>query len=548
MDKKKELPDGQETIQSATAACFHPAESLLCEQETVTEEPGAAEADAETSEEPMSVAAPVGEGDFSADGKAEPDGSTGAPFAQEKDAEEGEPLPEIQEDVPTGEYVCTKEEEPVGQAVRPDSPTEFFTPVREPAENDPLSDVQELPTLFPQQSKPQAQEPQRAAPPTTVVRIRKDKKTSRRILKRVLISAVKWIFAILLAIAVLAGGLIGYLTVTEYDPDYAENAKMGSKQISASYQSAMPLRIVTFNTGYGALGEDADFFMDGGKSVTPESEAYIKENMNGIERILSEIDADIIFLQEVDTDSKRSYGINQWLQYEHDLSNYESRFALNYSCNYVPYPIGLDMIGKVNSGVATFSRFDILSSTRYSLPCPFSWPTRVANLKRCLLVTRIRISDLTVKNGDDEIVGGPQLVLINVHMDAYDDGDGREAQFKQLRELMEKEYAAGNYVIVGGDFNQSFPGSNPYPIVHDENFVPGQLPTLSAGWQYGYDKSVPTSRLLNEPYDPQSDGTQFYVIDGFIVSPNVKINSVRTLDEDFVYSDHNPVVMDIELN
>ena len=459
-------------------------------------------------------------------------------------------LTEYQEDPPTKEFLPeqTAIADPAGET---DVPTEFFIPVQENTATDPLSDAQALPSLFPQQrsSEPVTAEP--PVPPTTVKRIRKDRKIIFRILRRVLISLVKWVFAIVLAIAVLAAGLIGYLSVTEYDPNYAENAQVGSKQISASYQSAMPLRIVTFNTGYGALGEDADFFMDGGKSVTPESEEYIKENMIGIERILSEIDADIIFLQEVDTDSKRSYEINQWLQYEHDLDNYESRFALNYSCDYVPYPIGFDMIGKVNSGIATYSRFDIYSSTRYSLPCPFSWPTRIANLKRCLLVTRIEISDLVVLDENDEKdhEASPDLVLINVHLDAYDEGEGREAQFRRLRELMEKEYAAGNYVIVGGDFNQTFPDdNNPYPIIHDENFVPGNLPTLSPGWSYGYDMSTPTSRLLNEPYDPQSDGTQFYVIDGFIVSPNVKISSVRTLNKDFVYSDHNPVVMDIELN
>lgn len=424
---------------------------------------------------------------------------------------------------------------------RLDSPTEPFTPIH--IDDDPLQDAQSLPTLFPEEEVVANYAPDNA---TVVTREHKpNTKPPRFTTKKVCLSILKWVSALLLAIAILACGLIAYLTVAEYNPDYAEKAQSGSVQISAVYQSSMPLRIVTFNTGYGALGEDADFFMDGGESVTPESEEYIKTNMLGMEKILKKVNADIILLQEVDTDSKRSYGLNQWLQYEFDLADYESRFALNYSCKYVPFPISFDMIGKVNSGVATYSRFDIVSATRYSLPNSFSWPTRVANLKRCLLVTRIQIDDLATKTEDS--VTGPQLVLINVHLDAYDDGDGREAQFKALQEMMEEEYAKGNYVIVGGDFNQTFPNCDKYPVIQDENFVPGLLPKLRGGWQYQYDESTPTSRLLNEPYDPSSRNTQYYVIDGFIVSPNVKVNSIRTLNEGFVYSDHNPVVMDIEL-
>ena len=58
---------------------------------------------------------------------------------------------------------------------------------------------------------------------------------------------------------------------------------------------------------------------------------------------------------------------------------------------------------------------------------------------------------------------------------------------------------------------------------------------------------MPTCRLLNEPYDPASENTQYYIIDGFILSPNVTLNTVETLDAGFVYSDHNPVLLNVTL-
>ena len=420
------------------------------------------------------------------------------------------------------------------------SEQELEAPVRFDTDAYDLEDAlpegaQELPLLFPEQEETSEEKPCDEGEPTRVERPKKRKKSTARKVLRVFAVIGKLLLGVLLAVAVLAAGLVGYLTVTEYNPAHAELAERGANNTLGKLTKTN-LRLVTFNTGFGGLGEDADFFMDGGEGVNPTSQETVERNMIGIEEILSEQDADILLLQEVDTDSKRSFHLNQWLQYEYDLEDYETRFAMNYSCDYVPYPLN-DRIGEVHSGIATYSRFDISSATRYSLPCPFSWPTRVANLKRCMLVTRIPI-----ENKEQE------LVIVNFHLEAYDDGEGKAAQFEQLLTFLQTEYEKGNYVIAGGDFNQAFPDSlERYPIKATTEWEPSITEELPKDWQYAYDESVPTCRLLNQPYEPSSDKTQYYVIDGFIVSPNVSVDRVETLDEGFVYSDHNPVVLDITL-
>ncbi len=339
---------------------------------------------------------------------------------------------------------------------------------------------------------------------------------------------------LVLAVAILIMGLLGYLTVTEYNPAYAETADRGSVNRSETI-TTRSFSLLTFNTGYAGLGEDADFFMDGGKGVLPEDAQEVEDNMGGILRILEMSGTDFLMLQEVDTDSRRSFGTNQWLKYEHELEDYESRFALNHSCDYVPYPF-TEPMGKINSGLATYSSYDIVSATRYSLPVPFAWPERTANLKRCFLVTRIPIED-----------SEQQLVLINVHMEAEEDKGIMKEQMTQLTGFMKEEYAKGNFVIAAGDFNQTFPDSKAYPVENPEFWNPGKLSRVS-GLRYFCDDSTPTCRLLNQPYDPDSEDTQYYVIDGFLVSPNVIIDEVKTLDYDFIYSDHNPVRLDFTLN
>lgn len=345
---------------------------------------------------------------------------------------------------------------------------------------------------------------------------------------------LKGIAIFLLAVIVFAGGMLAYLSITEFKPADVETIKI--REPSDVVFSGREISILTMNTGYAGLGEKSDFFMDGGKEVRPRSESYVKENMAGILEILKRVDADFYLLQEVDSDSHRSYKTDQVSYYQNELG-VTAAYAKNYACNFVPYP--LPPIGKVDSGLLTLTGVKTELAERYQLPCPFSWPVSMANLKRALLVSHVPIE------GSDK-----ELVIINLHLEAYDDGEGKIKQTNMLVDIMEAEYAKGNYVIVGGDFNQNFPGGpDLYPIKNPDLWVPGTFSdgTLPDGWQFAYDITTPTCRLLNQPLNLADDATQLFVIDGFILSPNIRLGSVETLDESFRYSDHNPVLLNVTL-
>ncbi len=217
----------------------------------------------------------------------------------------------------------------------------------------------------------------------------------------------------------------------------------------------MELTLATFNIGYGGLGAESDFFMDGGSQVQPLSQALVEKNLAGITALLEEADADIYLLQEVDADAKRSYGIDQRAVLSQG-KGMDTAYALNYSCDFVPFP--WPPIGRVHSGLYTMSSVSLAEGTgasRYALPCPFSWPVRTANLKRCLLVARIPVA------GTER-----ELVVVNLHLEAYDDGAGKAAQTAMLMDLLQEEYAAGNYVIAGGGFQLQLPGGGPGGLAH----------------------------------------------------------------------------------
>lgn len=347
---------------------------------------------------------------------------------------------------------------------------------------------------------------------------------------------IKALLLVVLILVLAAGGLVGYLTLTEYRPDDIELLEVTQAARSDNVRVGERLDVLTFNTGYCGLGRDQDFFMDGGSMVRPENKEIVQENMNGILSELARQNADVYLLQEVDFDSYRSYYVNQADTYRHGLS-LNMAVAYNYKCDFVPFP--WPPLGKVESGLVSFTGLNVTQATRESLPVPFTWPMRVANLKRCLLVERVPVE------GTDK-----ELVIINLHLEAYDDGEGKAAQTAALKSFLEQEYAKGNYVIAGGDFNQTFPGGlDKYPIKNDDLWTPGTLDDsmLPDGWRFAYDTAAPTCRLDNQPYDAESDATQHYVIDGFILSPNVELTSVQTQDDGFQFSDHNPVLLNIRL-
>ncbi len=340
---------------------------------------------------------------------------------------------------------------------------------------------------------------------------------------------LKILLILLLVIVVAFAGLLGTLTVTEYKPadtEEVEIRQLGDPDILPPEE----LTILSWNIGYAGLGKEQDFFMDGGTKSKPDSADQVNGYLAGIRDVLTEQAPDLILLQEVDSNSARTYSIDETTA----LQQWVSAYALNYSCPFVPVPF--PPMGKMHSGLLTTTDYMITEAERIALPCPFSWPLSTANLKRCLLVSRLPIA------GSEK-----ELVLVNLHLEAYDDGEGKIAQTNRLMNFLRTEYEKGNYVIAGGDFNQTFPGGlDYYPVVRGEYWAPGTLDgnTLPDGFGYAYDLTAPSCRLLNQPYDPSdTENTQYYVIDGFVVSPNVVVNRVETLDLGFEYSDHNPVLL-----
>lgn len=347
--------------------------------------------------------------------------------------------------------------------------------------------------------------------------------------------ALKIMGCALLALVVLAGGLVIYLTATEFRPADVQDAAITLGQ-DETLHVGQSLRIMTFNTGYAGLDSTQDFFMDGGTHVNPVGGSeQVQKNMAAILDIIAQQEVQFCLLQEVDQCSARTGRIDQAAYYQQQ-TGMNAAYAVNYQCAFVPYP--WPPIGKVQSGLLTLGSCQPMQAQRHSLPVPFSWPVRVANLKRCLLVERIPVAD-----------SGRELVLINLHLEAYDDGAGKAAQTAQLLDFISAEYEKGNYVIAGGDFNQTFDNAQHFGGSWEGKWTPGVFSqsALPEGVSLVYDATLPTCRSLDQVYTGDRQSHTFYLINGFIVTDNVQVDAVHTIDLDFAASDHNPMLLEATL-
>ena len=297
---------------------------------------------------------------------------------------------------------------------------------------------------------------------------------------------------------------------------------------------------VTYNIGFGAYTPDYTFFMDGGTQSWADSEESVINCINGDIALLKRHQSDFALIQEVDTDATRSYHVDQSKLFYDGFSDSSASLAVNYHSAFLFYPI-LQPHGASNSGLLTLSNYTIASAMRRSLPVSESM-SKFLDLDRCYSLNYINTEN------------GKQLVVVNTHLSAY--GTDSSLQTQQLEKMfgdMQKEYEKGNYVICGGDFNHDFTGSSKERFNDDvpaeyswaaafpDHLIPAHFQKL-VNYQSG--GSIPSCRNCDKPY-----GTDSFVltVDGFIVSDNVETTYMDIIDNQFLYSDHNPVKLKFKL-
>lgn len=282
--------------------------------------------------------------------------------------------------------------------------------------------------------------------------------------------------------------------------------------------------VTIWNLGYAGLGAESDFSVDGGKNYLPPSRAITKKNLDGIKRELGRTSADVILLQETARASLLTRGADSVAGAAAALAGRDNAFSADFASLLMPPPL--------RSRHGLFSSVSAGGARREIVPLPLE-PQFIMGMSRRLYhmhVVRLPAS-------------GGAWTLINIHLSAFD--EGANVRLEQLRAVLAyagAEYAKGNRVVIGGDWNYEFhrPGR---PTTTEEKYLfwvhPFPYRELADGWEVAIDKETPSVRTNERPYKKGENFTT--VIDGFVISPNVRAESVKTRDLDFQFSDHQPV-------
>jgi len=347
----------------------------------------------------------------------------------------------------------------------------------------------------------------------------------KKLFKRILIA-----FGIaIIAFITLFAGLIILNTVNNYKPE-ATLLEHVFPQKAIKTADKKVYSVLSWNIGYAGLGADADFFYDGGRMARPEKTEYQKY-WSGIQQLISTYDSlDFILLQEVDISAKRSYRINQFYRICDLLPNHTAAFAKNYAVSYVPVPL-FNPLGKVESGLAMFSQYQPESTALEVFPLNYAWPKSLFMPDRCFMHSIIPISS------------GKKLHIINTHNSAFDDGSLRNAQLNILFDHMKTLYGAGDYVVVGGDWNVNPPG------YENHLFLSGDMAFMldfsspifeeNPDWLIYFDPQFPTNRDVSAAYQKGHSPTT--IMDFYVCSPNISVLEIKTQYDEFRNADHQGV-------
>ena len=279
-------------------------------------------------------------------------------------------------------------------------------------------------------------------------------------------------------------------TTPSLEPDAAATAAG-----THPWQPPREIEVLSWNLGFGGLGEGAEFFPDGGKRFIPSARRDVRRYVEGIGAFLGQAGADVFLLQEAAAPSVVNRRVDLLAEL---VGRLPERWHTYCPEVLIPLP-------RVSVGQVTFAPGPPRVVERLELP------RERGRQYFHLLVTRFPVSG-----------GLGELVLANVHLSAFDEGALlRHRQLETVTAFLLAEAARSNYVVLGGDWNlllaeTRFPHTTAQRYLFWVHPLPPGFPP--PGWRLAIDDTVPT------------------------------VLGMRTVDLGFRFSDHQPVLLSLRLD
>ena len=265
----------------------------------------------------------------------------------------------------------------------------------------------------------------------------------------IFIKSLKWIT---ISLAVLGLSLSLLIWSITFHPDALQQEPVVNHPNAPILTAGQKVKVLSWNVQYMS-GKNYEFWYDRFKGDGPDiraSKADIDQTFNHIAKLIIEQNPDVILLQELHDNAKRT-------DYEDQLqrlltllppqyNNYSESFY--WQAGFVPLP---QIMGSVGMKLAVISKYKLGDALRHQLATIKTDPVSDQfNFRRAIQEVSLPISSDT---------GTSKLTLMNTHFDAFAQGsDTMQQQVAYLEQLLSDKSAKGQQWMIAGDFNLLPPG------------------------------------------------------------------------------------------
>ena len=227
---------------------------------------------------------------------------------------------------------------------------------------------------------------------------------------------------------------------TEFDD--IEDAVMYQSASLKEFSPKKTIKVMTWNIRFGVAR--LRFFGDGCGDKVIMTKSEVTTGLKGLAAKIIAEDPDILLLQEVDVQSKKTAYIDQaqWL-----LDNTDMNYGA-YGSMWQAQAILADGLGRVNTGNLILSKWKLENAERIQLPLRGDQDglTKYFYLRRNVLKAVVDMP-------------GNKFYAVNTHLTAFATDDTKQKHIKGFKSVLDNITAEGEYFVAGGDLNELPPNA-----------------------------------------------------------------------------------------
>ena len=251
------------------------------------------------------------------------------------------------------------------------------------------------------------------------------------------------------------------LFISSCDPlvttfDDIEDAVLYQSNLLKEYPAKKTISVMTWNIRFGVARLDFALDACGDRVIISKSE--VTTGLEGIAKKINDSNVDIVLMQEVDVQSKRSSYIDQvqWL-----LDNTGMNYGV-YASKWKSQIILADGIGRVDAGNLILSKWKLEDAKRHQLPLRGDQDglTQLFYLRRNVITAKVDMP-------------GTPFFAVNAHLTAFATDDTKQKHIFGFKTILDDIVASGFNFVAGGDLNAIPPNATKTNYCFDDQCSPG---------------------------------------------------------------------------